>query len=75
MSGGDVASRVQVLPDVIDMSFVLSFSGLGGLLATLIAALLRLDPDRLARLVVFGNLAGAGLGSLVIVLVALGVIS
>jgi len=64
-----------VLPDVIDVSFVLSVSGFGGLLATLIAAVLGLHPDRLARLVVFGNLVGAVMGSLVFVLVAPGLIS
>jgi hypothetical protein len=54
---------------------VLSVSGFGGLLATLIAAVLGLHPDRLARLVVFGNLVGAVMGSLVFVLVAPGLIS
>jgi len=45
------------------------------LLATLVGASLRFDPDRLARLVVFGNLAGAVAGMLLFALIAIGVIS
>jgi hypothetical protein len=70
-----VAIRFQVLPDVIDLSYSLTFSGAGGLLATLVGASLRFDPDRLARLVVFGNLAGAVAGMLLFALIAIGVIS
>jgi hypothetical protein len=58
-----VAVRFQLLPDVIDISFVLVLSGLGGLVATLVAAALRIDADRLARLVVLGNVFGAELCS------------
>jgi hypothetical protein len=68
------AVRVQLLPEVIDITFVRTFSGGGGLLATFVAAALRLDPDRLARVVVFGNLVGACGGLFVFALVALGVI-
>jgi hypothetical protein len=68
------AVRVQLLPDVIDMSFVLTFSGGGGLLATFVAAALRLDPDRPARLVVLGNLLGACVGALMFALAAAGVL-
>jgi hypothetical protein len=39
-----VAVRFQLVPDVIDVSFVLVFSGLGGLVATLVAASLDLTP-------------------------------
>ena len=70
-----VAVRFQLLPDVIDVSFVLVFSGLGGLVATLVAASLRFDADRLARLVVLGNLFGAMTGTVLLLLGALGVIS
>jgi hypothetical protein len=37
-------SASQLLPDFIDVSFVLVFSGLGGLVATLVAASLDLTP-------------------------------
>jgi hypothetical protein len=70
-----VAVRFQLLPDVIDVSFVLVFSGLGGLVATLVAASLRFDADRLARLVVLGNLFGAMTGTVLLLPGALGVIS
>jgi hypothetical protein len=69
-----VAVRVQLLPDVIDASFVLTFSGGGGLIATFVAATLGFEPERLARLVVFGNLGGAVLGSCLLVLAGLGVL-
>jgi hypothetical protein len=41
-----VAVRFQLLPDVIDFSYVLALSGFGGLLATLVAASLRFGADR-----------------------------
>ncbi len=68
------AVRVQLLPEVIDMSFVLTFSGGGGLLATFVGVTLRLDPDRLARLVVLGNLVGACVGASMFALAAAAVI-
>jgi hypothetical protein len=70
-----VAVRFQLLPDVIDISFVLVLSGLGGLVATLVAAALRIDADRLARLVVLGNVFGAVGGTVLLILAALGLIS
>ena len=70
-----VAVRFQLLPDVIDFSFVLVFSGLGGLVATLFAALMRFDADRLAKLVVLGNLFGAVTGTVLLLLGVLGVLS
>jgi len=54
---------------------MLTFSGLGGLLASLVAPALRFEADRLARLVLLGNLLGGVAGALAVVLVALGVIS
>jgi hypothetical protein len=70
-----VAVRFQLLPDVIDFSFVLVFSGLGGLLATVFAAMMRFDADRLSKLVVLGNLFGAVTGTVLLLLGMLGVIS
>jgi len=70
-----VAVRFQLVPDVVDLSFVLVCSALGGLVATLVAASLRFDTDRLARLVVLGNLLGALTGTVLLLLGALGVIS
>ncbi len=70
-----VAVRFQLLPDVLDFSYVLAFSGCGGLFATLVAASLRFDADRLARLVVLGNLLGAAFGTVLLMLGALGILS
>jgi hypothetical protein len=70
-----VAVRFQLLPEVIDLSYVLAFSGFGALVATLVAASLRLDADRLARLVVLGNVLGTAVGIVVLLLAALRVIS
>jgi hypothetical protein len=69
-----VAVRFQLVPEVIDLSYVLAFSGFFALLATLIAAALRFEPDRLARLVVFGNLVGAVIGTVILLLAALDVL-
>jgi hypothetical protein len=65
-----LATRFQLLPEVIDVSFVLTGAGLGGLGGALYAALLRFSPDRLGRVVLLGNLVGAALAG---VLVGLGV--
>ena len=72
---GAVAVRFQLLPDVVDFSFILVFSGFGALVATLVAAVLRFDADRLAKLVVLGNVVGAVIGTVLLLLGALGVIS
>jgi hypothetical protein len=69
-----VAVRFQLLPEVIDLSFVLAFSGFFALLATLVAAVLGFEPDRLARLVVFGNIVGAAIGTVILLVAALGVL-
>jgi hypothetical protein len=59
-----VAVRFQLLPEGIDLSFVLTVSGLFAAITALIGAMARFDPDRLARLVVFGNLLGAVVGTI-----------
>ena len=69
---GVVLTRVQVLPDVIDFTFIPTCAGSAGLAAMAIGAALRFDPDRLGRITVFGQLVGGAAGSagLVILLVA-----
>jgi len=69
-----VAVRFQLLPDVLDISYVLAFSGFGGLMAALVAAVARFEAERLARLVLLGNLAGTAAGSLLFLLAASGVL-
>jgi hypothetical protein len=66
--------RFQLLPDVVDPSLVLSASGAGGLIATAFGAGLRFGHDRIARLVMLGNLGGGAIGIVILVLVAAGVL-
>jgi hypothetical protein len=47
---GVIATRVRVLPDVIDLSFVPTGSGIASLILVFYGALRRFDPDRIARL-------------------------
>jgi hypothetical protein len=74
LSGVPIATRLQLLPDVIDVSFVFTFSGGGGLVATCVAAALQLEPERLGRVVVLGNVLGAAIGSAAFLAVAVGII-
>ena len=66
-----IAARVQVLPDVIDVSIIPTAAGLGSLAFALFGAVRRFDPDRLARVALFGTLLGGG-GATVLLLLALG---
>ena len=54
-----IATRVQLLPEVIDISIVPMAAGVGGLFAAGCGAALRFRADRLARITLFGNLVGA----------------
>ncbi len=67
-----IATRVQLLPEVIDLSSVPTLAGLGGLVAAGCAAALRFPPDRLAKVTLLGNLLGA-LVAVIAVLLALAV--
>ena len=55
-----VAVRFQLLPEVIDLSLIPTGAGAGGMIAAFIGAFARLEPDRLARVVLLGNLLGGG---------------
>jgi hypothetical protein len=63
-----VATRVQLLPDVIDLSVIPTGAGLGSLLACGIGAACRLDPDRLGRVTLLGTLVGGGVTAIGLVL-------
>lgn len=54
-----IATRLQLLPEVIDISIVPTAAGFGGLFAAACGAALRFRADRLARITLFGNLVGA----------------
>jgi hypothetical protein len=53
-----IATRVQLLPDVIDLSLIPTGAGLGSLILVTYGALRRFEPERIARLALFGTLVG-----------------
>jgi hypothetical protein len=53
-----IATRVQLLPDVIDLSLIPTGAGLGSLLLVGYGALRRFDSERNGRLALFGTLVG-----------------
>lgn len=66
------ATRVQLLPDVSDISIIPTGSGVISLLFVTYGAARRFDPDRIARLALGGTVLGglAAAGALLIVVVA-----
>jgi hypothetical protein len=65
-----IATRVQLLPDVIDLSFIPTGSGIGSLMLVIYGAARRFDPDRIGRLALLGTLLG-GVGTAAFPLLAL----
>jgi hypothetical protein len=65
-----IATRVELLPDVIDVTTIPTGAGLFGLLFSFYGALRRFDPDRLGRLTLAGNLLG-GLAAALFLAIAL----
>ena len=66
-----IATRVQLLPDVIDLSLIPTGSGLGSLALVTYGALRRVDLERIGRLSLLGTLVGfVTAGALVIAVVA-----
>lgn len=65
-----LATEYRLLPEVVDPTIILNAAGLGALFATLVGALLRLDPDRLGRLTLLGTVVGA-LGGIILFLIGL----
>lgn len=67
-----IATRVQLLPDVIDRSLIPTGSGLGSLALVAYGAARRFEPERLGRLSRLGTLAGGLVtaGAVVIALLA-----
>jgi hypothetical protein len=66
-----LATRFELLPEVVDVSFILTGAGLGGLAGAAYAALRRFPPDRLGRVV----LLGATGASIVVLAGVLGLLS
>ena len=55
------ATRLRVLPEVIDLSIIPTGAGFGSLLGTFYGAARRYHPDRIARLCLGGTLFFGGL--------------
>ena len=62
------ATRVQVLPDVIDISIIPLGAGLLSLGFAFYGALRRFEPDRLGRVTLLGTLLGGGTATVLLVL-------
>jgi hypothetical protein len=56
------ATRVQLLPEVIDISIIPTGSGVVSLVSVSYGALRQFEPDRIGQLALFGTLVG-GLGA------------
>jgi hypothetical protein len=67
---GAVATRVRLLPEVIDVSIIPTGAGLGSLGFAFYGALRRYEPDRIGRLTLLGTLLGAA-GTVLVMVVAL----
>ena len=63
-----VATRVQLLPDVIDLSLIPTGSGILSLAFVSYGALRQFEPERIGRLALAGTLLG-GLGTAAFVLI------
>ncbi len=67
-----VATRVQLPPNVIDLTLIPTGSGLGSLTLVTYGAIRRFEPERIGRLSLLGTLIGGGAttGTVVIALLA-----
>jgi predicted benzoate:H+ symporter BenE len=65
---GAVATRVRLLPEVIDVSIIPTGAGLGSLGFAFYGALRRYEPDRIGRLTLLGTLLGAATAAVGLVL-------
>jgi hypothetical protein len=57
-----LATRVRVLPEVIDVSIIPTIAGVFSLGFTSYGAMRRFDPDRIARLSLGGTVLGGAIG-------------
>ena len=61
-----LATRLRLLPEVIDLSIIPTGAGFGSLLGTFYGAARRYAPDRIARLCLGGTLFFGGLTAAVV---------
>jgi len=66
-----IATRVQVLPEVIDLTLIPTGSGLGSLTLITYGAIRRFEPERIGRLSLLGTLVGGGATAATIVIALL----
>jgi hypothetical protein len=66
-----IATTVRVLPDVIDISIIPTFSGAVSLAFTTYGALRRFPPDRVGRLALGGTVVGGFVGVAVMLITLL----
>lgn len=70
------ATKIRLLPEVIDVSIIPTGSGVGSLLLVAYGAARRYAPDRLGRLSLLGTLLGGSVTALALTLALLyGVLS
>jgi hypothetical protein len=67
MIAGAVATRVRLLPEVVDASIIPTGAGLGSFGFAFYGALRRYEPDRIGRLTLLGTLLGAATTALALV--------
>jgi drug/metabolite transporter (DMT)-like permease len=54
-----LATRVRLLPEVVDISLVPTLAGVGGLILATYGAMRRFPPPRIGQLTLLGTLIGA----------------
>jgi len=71
-----IATRVRLLPEVVDVSIVPTVAGLFSILFAAVGAVRRYPPERLGRLTLFGTLLGAAIATIYLLgAVLIGVLS
>lgn len=68
------ATTARLLPEHVDLSIVLTAAGLGAFIATCLGVILRLDAERLRRVVLLGSVLGGTFGVVYWVLLLTGAI-
>jgi hypothetical protein len=61
-----IATRVRLLPEVVDISLVPTLAGVGGLLLAAYGATRRFPPDRIGQLTLLGTLFGGALAAAIL---------
>jgi hypothetical protein len=69
--GATSVTRIQLVPDVIDVTAIPNAAGAPGLLFAAYGAARGFGPDRLGRVTLFGNLLGVVFATLALLLGAL----